>query len=201
MNTKAVKPTQKPKKPKAKAPGKSVAPKSRHPYKLNEQSWDKNKVADIVCNAIATSSKSIATILGAGHDGRTLPDYATFARWLGEADCDWLRDQYARAKEAQADFMAEEMAELHEKAWVPIILENGEPLKDKDGKLVRTVNKASAAAVRLEADNKKWLMAKLKPKKYGEKVETTHTGPNGGPIQARIAIEFVKPKPVSEDDA
>ena len=43
----------------------------------------------------------------------------TFARWLGEEDAEGrnpLRDQYARAKEAQADYMAEELAELHEKA-------------------------------------------------------------------------------------
>ena len=39
----------------------------------------------------------------------------TFARWLGEEDAEGrnpLRDQYARAKEAQADYMAEELAEL-----------------------------------------------------------------------------------------
>lgn len=56
-----------------------------------------------------------------------------------------------------------------------------------NGSIVRTVNKASAAAVRLEADNKKWLMGKLRPKKYGDKIQV------GGaedlpPIQQSVSI-------------
>lgn len=178
--------------------------KPRHPYMLNDQSWDRQVVMDIVCNAIASSSKSIASILAAGHDGYTLPEYATVARWLGEEDAEGrnpLRDQYARAKEAQADYMAEELAELHEKAWVPMIdEETGAPIRDKDGRVLRYVDKSSAAVVRLEAENKKWLMGKLRPKKYADKQTHEHSGPNGGPIQARIGIEFVSPVRRAEDD-
>ncbi len=179
-------------------------PKPAHPYMVDDQSWDKEKVMDIVCERIASSSRSISTILAAGNDGNTLPGYATVCRWLAEEDAEGrnpLRDRYARAKEAQADFMAEELSELHEKAWVPMIDEDtGQPIRDKDGKVLRYVDKSSAAVVRLEAENKKWLMGKLKPKKYADKQSHEHSGPNGGPIQARIGIEFVQALPRPEDD-
>lgn len=159
---------------------------------------------DIVCERIASSSKSIATILAAGYDGYDLPGYATICRWLAEEDAEGrnpLRDRYARAKEAQADYMAEELAELHEKAWVPMIDdETGEPVRDKDGRVLRYVDKSSAAVVRLEAENKKWLMGKLKPKKYADKQQHEVTGANGGAIQVASTVTFVNPPPRSEDD-
>jgi len=170
---------------------------------VNGQSWDREKVMDILCNAIASSSKSITTILAAGHDGHSLPDYATVARWLAEKDesgANPLCDQYARAKEAQAEFMAEELAELHNKAWVPVIdAETGKPIM-VDGKPVMTVDKASAAIVRLESDNKKWLMGKLKPKRYGDKVTQEHTGAGGGAIQVASTVTFVRPPEREEDE-
>lgn len=128
----------------------------------------------VVCNGLACSSKSVGTILAEGSDGHPLPDYATFARWLAEDKADEngvaFREIYARAKEAQADFMAEELAELHNKAWIPAFDNGGSPLFDAKGNPLMTVDKASAAIVRLEAENKKWLMGKLKPRKYGDKI-------------------------------
>lgn len=182
----------------------TTAKKPVHPYMLNEHDWDRDVVMDIIVDRLATSSKGIGTILAQGHEGNTLPSYSTVARWLAEEDengCNPLRERYARAKEAQADYMAEELAELHEKAWVPMIDdETGEPIRDKDGRVLRYVDKSSAAVVRLEAENKKWLMGKLKPKKYADKQTHEHSGPNGGPIQARIGIEFVSPVRRPEDD-
>ncbi len=47
---------------------------------------------------------------------------------------------------------------------------------------------------RLRVDTRKWLMSKLAPKKYGDKVEQFISGPNGAPIQAAVTVEFIKPK-------
>jgi len=46
---------------------------------------------------------------------------------------------------------------------------------------------------RLRVDTRKWLMSKLAPKKFGEKVEQFISGPDGGPLQTAITVEFVKP--------
>lgn len=211
--TKTAKPASKAAEPvkrttKSKTPTKAVKTtkttirKPKHPYMVNDQEWDKQAVMDIVCDYIASTSKSIASILAAGHDGNTLPRYATVARWLAEQDengANPLRDQYARAKEAQADYMAEEMAELHNKAWVPLLDDDGKPIII-DGKPLMTVDKSSAAIVRLEAENKKWLMGKLRPKKYADKQQHEVTGANGGAIQVASTVTFVEPKRYREDD-
>ncbi len=42
-----------------------------------------------------------------------------------------------------------------------------------------------------------WLKNR-RPDLWREKVEAVHTGPGGGPLQARIAVEFVKPTPPKE---
>lgn len=96
--------------------------------------------------------------------------------------------------------MAEELAELHNKAWVPAYDMEGNPLMNASGVPLMTVDKASAAIVRLEADNKKWLMGKLKPRKYGDKVQTELTGAGGGAIQVASTVTFVMPPHRDEED-
>ena len=49
-----------------------------------------------------------------------------------------------------------------------------------------------AARARVQIDTRKWIMSKLMPKKFGDKIQNEHTGQDGGPI--RIAREL------SEDD-
>jgi hypothetical protein len=44
-----------------------------------------------------------------------------------------------------------------------------------------------------------WLRNR-RPNDWRDKVEAVHTGPDGGPIQARIAVEFVRPAPSAETE-
>jgi hypothetical protein len=39
---------------------------------------------------------------------------------------------------------------------------------------------------RLRVDTRKWLMSKLAPKKYGDKVDLRHAGEGGGPLKIEI---------------
>lgn len=174
-----------------------------NPLKINGKEWNREKVMAVVCNAIASSSKGITTILAAGHDGHPLPDYFTISKWMNEKDengASQIGEMYARAKEAQAEFMAEELAELHSKAWVPVLdPDTGMPIVI-DGRPLMTVDKASAAIVRLEADNKKWLMGKLKPRRFGDKVTQEHVGFDGGAVQVASTVTFVNPPARSDDE-
>lgn len=45
---------------------------------------------------------------------------------------------------------------------------------------------------RLQVDTRKWLLAKMAPKRYGDKVQQEITGPEGGPVKASVTVEFVK---------
>jgi len=79
-----------------------------------------------------------------------------------------FRNQYARAREDQADSLAEE-----------IIVK------------ARNATSEDAQAVRVQVDALKWAAGKLKPKVYGEKVTQEHTGADGGPIRASVDLSNV----------
>lgn len=142
--------------------------KGGHPLMLNGKDWDRQKVIDIVCGRIATSSKSIAKILAAGWEGYNLPDYTTFMAWLREDDT--LSHQYARAKDDQADFMADETLEIADDDVLEPVLVDGIPLV-VDGKPVMARSNVAVQHAKLRVDTRKWLASKLKPKKYGDKLE------------------------------
>jgi hypothetical protein len=161
-------------------PAKKAAPVK----KIGRPSKFTQALADKICERVASGESLRKVCATPGY-----PHMSNVLRWLAEEEKAAFREQYTRAREAQADAMAEDLMELHEKAWVPVLV-GGKPLMVK-GEPLMTVDKASVAAVRLEAENKKWLMGKLKPKKYGDKVALT--GDGGGPIQAQTVtrIELV----------
>jgi hypothetical protein len=48
---------------------------------------------------------------------------------------------------------------------------------------------------RLRLDTRKWLMSKIAPKVYGDKLDLTHAAPDGGPVQFITIYEAKKEKP------
>jgi hypothetical protein len=102
-----------------------------------------------------------------------MPHRGTVFRWL-EAHEDF-RDQYTRAREAQADTLADEITHI---ADTPLV---GQTRKITDDGIEIT-EEDMLGHRRLQIDARKWIASKLKPKKYGEKLEQTHQGPGGGPI-------------------
>jgi hypothetical protein len=134
------------------------------PMKINLKEWDQKAVMNYVCEQIASSSDSIETILkSAPYD---MPDRRTIFGWLSKTQC--FDHQYAIAREAQADFMIEEIIEIADNAGVPLLVD-GVPLMI-DGKVIRVVDSAAVAHARLMIDTRKWTMAKVAPKKYGDKI-------------------------------
>lgn len=75
---------------------------------------------------------------------RYMPNKSTILDWISTDKR--LADQYARARELQAEALAEEIVDLSDKAT------------DRD----------SAACAKVQVDARKWIAAKLLPKKYGE---------------------------------
>lgn len=102
------------------------------------------ETADSICEQIADgrSLRSICADVG-------MPSKTSVFRWLA-ASADF-RDQYARAREAQADSLFDDILEIADTA--------------EDAQLAR-----------LRVDARKWMAGKLKPKSYGEKVELEHSG-------------------------
>jgi hypothetical protein len=139
------------------------------------------KLCDAICDAIATQSKGLGAILAELGDPI---NPSTWYRWL-QADSA-LRERYARARADQAQVMADQIAEIADNTQV------GEIITEKaDGIEIKRADMIEHRKLRIES--RKWLAAKLLPKVYGDKTQQEITGANGGPLQAQITVEFVKP--------
>lgn len=109
-----------------------------------------------------------------------LPGLTTVYRWL-ESD-DSFRDKYARAREEQADTLADEIVRIADEAPPP----DGETGK---------IDSAWVAWQRNRVEARKWTASKLKPKKYGDKLTNEHTGPDGGAVVIEsIKREIIRPE-------
>ena len=109
------------------------------------------------------------------------PDRITFFRWLEKAP--ELLATYTRAKELQADYYAEQMLD---------VIDNASSTRDE-------IERA-----KVKVETLKWIASKLKPKKYGDKLDVTSDGERierpiyGGASlgkSAPIEGEVVPPKP------
>lgn len=116
-----------------------------------------------------------------------MPDKSTIMRWL--ADRAEFRDQYARAREAQADYWAEEIVEI---ADTPV---EGEKTEESE-QGTKVVREDMLGHRRLQIDTRKWLMARMAPKKYGDKITQEVTGADGAPLVPIINLTG-RPEPSS----
>ncbi len=105
---------------------------------------------------------------------QAMPDKATVLRWLADKTKTDFRDQYAHARDMQADALFDEALEIADDV-------SGDWSTDKDGKKV--VDHENIQRSRLRVDTRKWAAGKMAPKRYGDKVQ--HTGDGGGPIRVR----------------
>lgn len=93
-----------------------------------------------------------------------LPSQPTVFKWLANSPEFALR--YARAREAQADAIFDEILDIADDGsndWMEA--------RDKDGAFIGWKENGEALQrSRLRIDARKWMAAKLKPTKYGEKI-------------------------------
>ena len=101
-----------------------------------------------------------------------IPDLTTILRWRYEDES--FYQQYARAREAQAELLADELFTISD-----------DETKDITGEL-EMPNGVAVQRSRLKVDTRKWYLSKVLPKVYGDRVLNEHTGKDGGPLQ----IEF-----------
>lgn len=138
------------------------------PSQLNEAKVDE------ICKRIAAGESLVGICRSAN-----MPDASTIRRWLAKGDvfdaephyADF-RTRYARAREDQADSLADEILDE-----------------------ARAVTEKNANAKRVLIDALKWRAGKLKPKVYGNKLDHEVTGTNGGPIPlASLDLSEVSPE-------
>lgn len=113
------------------------------------------EVAEDICNLLmlGESLRSICKRPG-------MPSIRSVMYWLQRHE-DFMQ-QYARAREIQAELLAEEIIEIADDSAGDIIV-------DDDGK--EQTNHERVARSRLRVDARKWYVSKLAPKRYGERVQ------------------------------
>jgi hypothetical protein len=152
--------------------------------KIGRPSSFSPQIAETICTRLI-GGESLRTICE--DDG--IPEARTVHRWLASEDEQFtaFRQQYARAREAQAETLFDEILEIVDDGrndWVE--------RERKDGTKFVALNDEAIARSRLRMDARRWMAGKLAPKKYGEKVVNEHSGPDGGPVESKVTVEFVR---------
>jgi len=124
--------------------------------------YNKIKAAKI-CEQLAMG-KSLRTVC----EDEEMPSVFTVYYWMGKYP--EFSEQYARAKQDGAEAWAEEILDIADDGsndWMsandpenPGYKQNGEAIQ----------------RARLRVDSRKWLLSKLLPKKYGDKLDVNQTG-------------------------
>lgn len=131
-----------------------------------------DEIAAEICERLA-DGESLRTICADSE----MPNRSTVFRWLADEGNVSFRDQYARAREAQADAIFDDILEIADDG-------SNDWMEKKDGEGNSLGWRENGEALRrsvLRVDARKWMAGKLRPKKYGEKLQ--HTGADGdGPV-------------------
>lgn len=123
--------------------------------------WTSEKKAEAqayICQEIALG-RSLVSICKEPQ----MPAYSTVMEWRQEDEM--FAEKYARAREDQADFLAEELVDIADQA-------------------------TDANLARLQIDARKWKAGKLKPKVYGDRVNLDadfNVKLDDGQVESRLA--------------
>ncbi len=130
---------------------------------------EKEKLSTLVLEGMKSGLSALKSCEAAG------VNQSTFTGWLN--DDPELAKEYARAREMLIEKMAGELLEIAD-----------QPVGSLDS---GATDSGAVQKQRLQVDTRKWLLSKLAPKKYGDKLEVSGDAANPIAIQ-RIERVIVK---------
>lgn len=120
---------------------------------------EKDKIINTICDRISEGESLRSVLLD-----KDMPSSKTFYEWIDKNE-EKIK-QYARATEDRSDKIFDEIMEIADKQGVDeITLEDGRTITNHN-----VINRS-----RLQVDARKWILSKLNPKKYGDKLEVETT--------------------------
>lgn len=142
------------------------------------------EIADKVCERISQGEPLRQICRDEG-----MPSYGAIYDWL-EVNTDFA-SRFARARVIGFDVIAESALEIADDAtndWMERL--------DRDAQGIGwQLNGDHVQRSKLRIETRLKLLAKWDPKRYGDKIQTEHTGPNGGPMQVEeVRRTVVDPK-------
>jgi hypothetical protein len=135
-----------------------------------------DEIAEEICDRLA-AGEPLASICRDAH----MPDEKAVRKWV-QTRAETFGPMYARARDIGYDSIAERILELGEDRAECI---------GPDG----YIDNGEIQRLRLLSDNRKWLLSKMQPKRYGDKVTQEITGEDGGALITRIELVPVDPRP------
>ena len=143
-------------------------------------------VADEICERLAVG-ESLRSVCRDDN----MPAIRTIFNWFRMHE--GFLQQYARAKEESADALVEDCLDIADNQVKEQLVVDGTAVFDGGGNPVMVATQQSIAHAKLRVDTRKWKASKLKPKKYGDKMQQELTGRDGAPIEVdnHHTVEFV----------
>ena len=118
------------------------------------------EIANKICSLISNTDKGLNHIC----KGEGMPSRSIVYEWL--ILYPEFSDNYARAKERQADLIFEDI----------ISISDDSSQDEKDTEFGIKENTEFTSRSRLKIDARKWVLSKLQPKKYGDKLDLSTNG-------------------------
>jgi len=129
--------------------------------------------AVLICERIATTPQSLVKIC----EAPDMPGIASIFRWVREHP--EFREMYVMAKETQAEVLLEEALDLVDD-------DSNDLIHTPDGKIV--FNRLALQRCKMQVEHRRWIAAKLLPRKYGthprEKSPATPPSPSPAPAES-----------------
>jgi hypothetical protein len=125
------------------------------------------EIADEICLRLSQGESMLHICQTSPH----LPVRSTINLWLLSDKHKEFSDNYAKAKAEYAEIVFDDLVNIAD--------DNCEDIKtiiDKDGNEKEVVDNELVNRSRLRVDTRKWILARMFPKKYGEKSEIEHIG-------------------------
>jgi hypothetical protein len=136
-------------------------------------------IGDEICHRLAAgeSLRSICRSEG-------MPGFATITAWGLDTQHPFAA-QFAHARNIGWRHLAEEILEISDDSSRDYVEREG-----ADGEIVRTVDHDHIARARLRVDTRKWLLARMLPKVYGDRVVNEIVGQGDGPVKVDVSSKM-----------
>ena len=135
------------------------------------------EIADLICTQLA-EGQSLNAICK--QDG--MPAESSVREWAKD-DREGFAAKYARARELGYERLADEILAISDEVDIEVKYEGEETRID--------LSATGVARNRLRVDTRKWMLSKMLPKVYGDKLELASDPKN--PLMAGVTVTFVKP--------
>lgn len=150
--------------------------------KIGRPSSFSDEIADRICDGLADGRSLRSICLDDG-----MPSQTSVFRWLGDDRYAEFRERYARAREAQADAIFDEILDIADDGS-----NDFETRQRDDGSDYEAFNAEHVQRSKLRIDARKWMAGKLQPKKYGEATTLRHADANGKKLDVDDVTKFTR---------